>query len=157
MYDCLHGVHCLYAKRSHDFVCDVLCMCACARRQLTEYAVADLNERPVLPYNDTSFDAVVCALSIDYLTQPLAVLREVSRVLRPGGSAAIVFSDRLFLTKAVAVWTGAGDLDHVYTVGQYFHYCGPGCFEAPKAIDLLPGRKGGDPLYAVVARKPLNS
>jgi ubiquinone/menaquinone biosynthesis C-methylase UbiE len=39
----------------------------------------------VLPFADASFDAVVNCVSIDYLVRPVTVLREVARVLRPGG------------------------------------------------------------------------
>ena len=42
------------------------------------------------------------ARQIDYLTKPLAVMSEAARVLRPGGVLAIVFSNRLFFSKAVA-------------------------------------------------------
>ena len=66
---------------------------------INRYIVQDLNKNPKLPYEDKSFDAVVCALSIDYLNKPLKVMAEVARVLRPGGVVAIIFSNRLFLTK----------------------------------------------------------
>ena len=46
---------------------------------------ADLNVKPTLPFADASFDYVTCVVSFDYLTQPLAVMKEVQRVLRPGG------------------------------------------------------------------------
>lgn len=129
--------------------------------QLTEWVVADLNKVPCrLPYADNSFDVVTCTVSIDYLTQPLAVMGEVARVLRPGGSVAVVFSNRLFFSKAVAVWTGKDDLEHIYTVGSYMHYGAPGILSDPEAIDLTPrstSRKPRDPLYAVVATKlPVN-
>ena len=84
-----------------------------ANKQLSEWVVRDLNKQPVLPFADGSFDAVTCTVSIDYLTQPLAVMREVARVLRPGGRVAILISNRLFFTKAVALWTGKDDLEHV--------------------------------------------
>jgi len=119
--------------------------------QLTEYVVRDLNKNPVFPYAENSFDVVVCALSIDYLIRPLSVMKQISRVLRPGGSAAIVFSNRLFLTKAVGIWTGKTDLDHVFTVGSYFHFSG-GDFDEPLALDLSPS-PNSDPLFAVVCKK----
>ena len=73
---------------------------------LTDYSVVDLNVKPdvKLPYEDNSFDVVLCQLSIDYLIHPLDVMREVSRVLKPGGSVHILFSNRLFIQKAVGLW-----------------------------------------------------
>lgn len=126
--------------------------------QLSDWTVRDLNKSPTLPYADGSFDAVTMTVSIDYLTAPLQVMREAARVLRPGGAIAIVFSNRLFLSKAVALWTGKDDLEHVYTVGEYVHYGAGVAFTDPEAIDLTPvaggfGRRSGDPLYAVVARR----
>lgn len=125
---------------------------------LTEWTVQDLNENPKLPYADNSIDVVLCQLSIDYLTKPLEVLKEVGRILKPGtGKVHILFSNRLFLTKAVGLWTGADDIDHAYYVGCYLHFC-EGGFEKIVAEDLS-NRKGraqriiGDPLYVVTAQK----
>ena len=127
-----------------------------ANKVLADWTVMDLNkDSPKLPYTDASFDKVVCQLSIDYLTRPLDVMKEVSRVLKPNGKVAILFSNRLFIQKAVGLWTGADDIDHAYTVGAYLHYSG-GRFADIKAKDLSQ-RKGrlivGDPLYVVTAVK----
>ena len=59
------------------------------------------------------------------------------------------FSNRCFPTKAVAVWLGTGDTQHVALVRAYFE-------EASGWTDLTeedrsPG-DDGDPLYAVWAR-----
>lgn len=121
---------------------------------LTDWDVLDLNKDSVrLPYEDSIFDKVICQLSIDYLTRPLDVMREVGRVLKPGGRVAILFSNRLFIQKAIGLWTGADDIDHAYTVGAYLHYSRGG-FGDIKAEDLS-SRKGklivGDPLYVVTA------
>merc|ERR1712032_450287 len=45
-----------------------------ANDQLTEYAVQDLNESPRLPYEANSFDAVLNAVSVDYMTKPHSAL-----------------------------------------------------------------------------------
>ena len=45
-----------------------------ANDDLTERVVHDLNARAKLPFDDDSFDAVVCASAIQYYTQPEAVL-----------------------------------------------------------------------------------
>mmetsp|Transcript_2261 Transcript_2261/g.6047 ORF Transcript_2261/g.6047 Transcript_2261/m.6047 type:complete len:377 (-) Transcript_2261:102-1232(-) len=126
---------------------------------LTDWIVQDLNENPQLAkYENGSFDVVLCQLSIDYLTKPLQVLKEVGRILKVGGQVHIIFSNRLFLTKAVGLWTGGDDIDHAYYVGSYLHFCDGG-FEDIRAIDLS-NRKGGrdklaigDPVFVVSATK----
>jgi hypothetical protein len=76
------------------------------------------------------------------------------RVLKPGGKAIMSFSNRCFPTKAIAVWTGSGDLDHIYIVGAYYHYSVPGGYTKPVAHDItLPPRFWGDPMYVVEAAK----
>lgn len=123
--------------------------------------VQDLNERQVLPFADQSFDIVLLQLSIDYLTHPISVLSEAARVLRPGGLISIAFSNRVFIDKAVAVWTGKSDLDHMDTIGDYVHLTSK--FDTPTlaALDLLQwvqrqsGKRidqSGDPMYAVTAK-----
>lgn len=132
-----------------------------ANTSLTEWIVQDLNENTnvKLPYESESFNVVLCQLSIDYLIHPLEVMREVSRVLQPRGKVAILISNRLFLTKAVGLWTGSDDIEHCYTVGSYLHYCGGG-FVDIKAEDLSTRTKSGkehlivgDPLYVITAIK----
>ena len=87
----------------------------------------------------------------------MQVMAEAARVLRPGGVVALVISNRLFFSKAVAVWTGKDDLEHVYTVGEFLHYGGAGLLGEPAALDLRPdalqGKTKTDPLYAVYARR----
>ena len=116
--------------------------------QLDEVLVADLNADPVLPFGDASFDAVVCCVSVQYLTRPTEVFAEVARVLRPDGPFVITFSNRCFPDKAVAAWMAGGDEDHVTLVSDYFERT-PG-FGPVEAGASRPG--WGDPLYAVWAR-----
>ena len=68
---------------------------------LNDYSIVDLNaKRDVkFPYDDASFNVVLCQLSIDYLIHPLEVMKEVGRVLKPGGKVVILFSNRLFIQK----------------------------------------------------------
>ena len=118
---------------------------------LTDYAVRDLNEDPTLPYEDNTFDVVTNAVSVDYLTKPLEMMKEVQRVLKPGGLAVMSFSNRCFPTKAVSVWTATGDLDHIWIVGSYFHFAGG--FARLVAEDISPKPGKTDPMYVVFARK----
>mmetsp|Transcript_9314 Transcript_9314/g.10632 ORF Transcript_9314/g.10632 Transcript_9314/m.10632 type:complete len:305 (-) Transcript_9314:20-934(-) len=127
-----------------------------ANKLLTDWSIKDLNLNPVLPYDDSSFSVVLCQLSIDYLTQPLQIMKEVGRILQPGGRVYILFSNRLFLQKAVALWTGKDDIDHAYTVACYLRFSNGG-FKDIAAQDLSTrNKKGkviGDPLYVVSAIK----
>src|SRR5262245_50955432 len=68
--------------------------------RLDETLVRDLNRDPELPWPDASFDAALCAVSVQYLTRPLEVFRSVRRVLTPGALYAVAISHRMFPTKA---------------------------------------------------------
>ncbi|XP_022154737.1 uncharacterized protein LOC111021917 [Momordica charantia] len=118
---------------------------------LTEYIVQDLNLNPKLPLDDNSFDVITNVVSVDYLTKPLCVFKEMSRVLKPGGLAIMSFSNRCFFTKAISIWTSTGDADHIMIVGSYFRYAGG--FEPPEAVDISPNPGRSDPMYIVYSRK----
>ncbi|KHG24340.1 ubiE [Gossypium arboreum] len=118
---------------------------------LTEYVVQDLNLKPKLPFEDNSFDVITNVVSVDYLTKPLDVFKEMCRILKPGGLAIMSFSNRCFWTKAISIWTSTGDTDHALIVGSYFHYAGG--FEPPQAVDISPNPGRSDPMYIVFSRK----
>lgn len=67
------------------------------------YVQKDLNVDPKLPYDDNTFDVVTCVVSIDYLIEPIKVLKEVHRVLKPGGKMIVSQSNRCFPSKAIAM------------------------------------------------------
>ena len=72
--------------------------------ELDSYIVKDLNSDPSLPFPPSSFSVVTCVVSVDYLVHPLAVFKEIARVLRPGGRCYISMSNRCFPTKAFRIW-----------------------------------------------------
>merc|ERR1712194_577631 len=61
-------------------------------------------------------------VSVDYLTKPLEIFREMHRVLRPGGISIMSFSNRCFPTKAIAMWLQADDIGRLTIVASYYHY-----------------------------------
>ena len=87
---------------------------------LSERLVHDLNQERRLPFLDAAFDAVICTVSVEYLTEPLAVFREVARVLRPGGRFVVTFSNRWFPTKAIWLWEGLHEFERPGLVLEYF-------------------------------------
>jgi SAM-dependent methyltransferase len=87
---------------------------------LDERIVHDLNIEPKLPFDDASFDVVLCTVSVDYLTRPFAVVAEVARVLRPGGLFLCLFSNRYFPEKAVRIWREASEAERALIVQDYF-------------------------------------
>ncbi|MEX0784768.1 MAG: class I SAM-dependent methyltransferase [Dehalococcoidia bacterium] len=120
-----------------------------ANARLTDRVVQDLNDTPELPWDDGSFDAAVVTVSVQYLTRPAEVFAEVGRVLAGGAPFAVLYSNRCFPTKAVAVWQTVGTKDHADLIGLYFRLSG--AFGPPRAYDLSPSPGKSDPLYGVVA------
>jgi SAM-dependent methyltransferase len=127
---------------------------------LSEYVIHDLNRDPRLPFDDRTFDAVLCSVSVDYLTRPVAVFRDVGRVLKPGGLFLVTFSNRYFPEKVVALWRDADEQERVALVEDFFRRSG--LFEQPRVF-VSKGRPRptkdrysalgipSDPVYAVFA------
>jgi len=115
--------------------------------RLSNYTVQNLNTNPVLDYAGDHFDGAAICVSIDYLTQPVEVLREVARCLKPEAPLLITFSNRCFPSKAVAVWHACNDRERVALVERYLEMSAS--FDPIRSIpnSLSDGR---DPLYAVI-------
>jgi hypothetical protein len=123
-----------------------------ANPRLTRWFVQNLNRDTKLPLADTSVDAAMVCVSIQYLQQPVAVLREVARVLRPGRPVVISFSNRCFWTKAVAIWRALDDAGHASLVERYLRHAG---FERIETRQLAEWVEDvSDPMTAVVGRAP---
>lgn len=122
-----------------------------ANPRLENYVVQNLNADAHLPFADGEFDAVGLCVSIDYLADPVAVLRETARVLRPGAPMVVTFSNRCFPTKAVAIWHALDDADRCRLVAGLFQVAGEDLWTPAEILDRSPS--GGDPLFGVVARR----
>lgn len=130
--------------------------------QLQSCVCHDLNTSPRLPFEDATFEAVINTVSIEYLTQPLAVLQDVQRILKPGGKLLITFSNRFFPPKATALWKRLHPVERLGWVVQ--------CLHAASFADIRTRVERGlkrdpsdryaqqfkemDPLFAVSAFKP---
>jgi SAM-dependent methyltransferase len=117
--------------------------------RLTDFVVHDLNAQPELPYPDAVFDAVINAVSIQYLTRPIEVYTSVLRTLKPGGFALIATSHRCFPTKAVLAWHTLNPAQRMQLIQTYLERAG---FAAIELIDRSP--PNADPLWVVIGNKP---
>ncbi len=120
-----------------------------ANPRLSRRWVQDLNADPRLPLGDGSLDAACICVSVQYLQDPLAVLTDLRRCLRPGAPVVISFSNRCFPTKAVAVWLALGGGDHQKLVALYLSEAG---FHGIETDEAVPPGRGGDPLWIVTGR-----
>lgn len=120
-----------------------------ANPRLDSYFVHDLNATPFVPFDDAIFDAATICVSVQYLTQPVLVMRELSRVLRPGAPLVITMSNRCFPTKAVALWQALNDDGHAGLVASYLREASG--WTDIEQLDRTPRR--GDVVRAVVARR----
>jgi len=119
-----------------------------ANPRLDRWFIQDLNRDPNLPLDDASVDAAMICVSIQYLQQPVAVLREVARVLRPGAPLVISFSNRCFWTKAVAIWRALDVEGHARLVELYLRHAGFPRIESHRLAEWVEDTS--DPMTAVV-------
>ncbi|SPD73355.1 Methyltransferase domain protein [uncultured Desulfobacterium sp.] len=129
---------------------------------LNQVVIHDINADPILPFPDDTFDVVVNTLSIAYIKRPFEVFSEVGRILRQGGLFLVIFSNRMFLKKAVKIWREADDDERIILVEDFFNTTGK--FEKP-TLFISRGKPRpesdkyfhlgipSDPVYALYADK----
>lgn len=90
-------------------------------KRLDRFFIRDLNKEPSgWAEKDSTFDAVICCVSVQYMQQPECVFAEIQRVLKPGGVCIITFSSRLFYSKAIQGWRDNSAFGRISLVKQYF-------------------------------------
>ena len=123
-----------------------------ANPRFSRWFVQNFNRDPLLPLAESSIDAAMICVSIQYLQRPVAVLREAARVLRPGAPVVIGFSNRCFWTKAVAIWRALDDAGHAKLVEHYLRAAGFAEIETRHLAEWV--EDASDPMTAVVGRAP---
>ncbi len=130
--------------------------------RLTEHLRHDLNRSPTLPFPNEQFDAVLCTVSVEYMTRPPEVFADVARILRPGGYFVATFSNRWFPPKVIGLWEELHDFERMGLVLEYFlssrRYDSLGTYSIrgmprPTEDKYYPQLKTSDPVYAVWGRK----
>ena len=126
--------------------------------QLDRHLVKDINSDPRLPFDNSSFDAVLCTVSVEYMTRPFAVFAEAARVLKPGGVFVLTFSNRWFPPKVIHLWTQLHEFERMGLVLDYFlrsaKFINLSTFSSrgwprPEDDKYYPQMRFSDPVYAV--------
>ncbi|HSG87646.1 MAG TPA: methyltransferase domain-containing protein [Pseudomonadales bacterium] len=120
-----------------------------ANARLDERLVQDLNRDPRLPFAEGAFDAVLICVSVQYLVRPVALFRELARVLAPAGQLVVSMSHRCFPTKAVRAFQALTPMQRSQLVMEYVR--GAGGFAEPEFHDRSPA--DADPLWIVRAQR----
>jgi SAM-dependent methyltransferase len=123
-----------------------------ANPRLNRWFIQNLNRNTKLPIDHATLDAAMICVSIQYLQQPVAVLREIARMLRPGAPLVISFSNRCFWTKAVAIWRSLDDEGHVRLVEHYLRQAGFARIQTHQLAEWV--EDFSDPMIAVVGGTP---
>lgn len=115
-------------------------------KSLTEFILHDLNKNTTLPFSDNTFDAVINTISVDYMTKPIEVFQEVSRILKPGGLFLVIFSNRMFPEKAVKIWSRSNEEGRTNLVENFFNWAGG--FTKPRIYVSQGGPRPKEDKYA---------
>ncbi|MEM9187319.1 MAG: class I SAM-dependent methyltransferase [Planctomycetota bacterium] len=81
-----------------------------------DYLAADLSR---LPFRDGAFDCVSCGYVLEHLPDPEPGLREMARVLQPGGKMLLLTTEDNF----AGVWTSRVWLCRTYNRGELRRLC----------------------------------
>lgn len=119
-----------------------------ANPRLDRWFVQDLNADPALPLGDSTVDAALCCVGVQYLQRPFEVFADVRRIMTPGAPFVVSYADRCFPTKAVAIWRSLDMAGQAGLIRLYLEQAGFG----DVTVRVLSDGTRGDPLIAVVAR-----
>jgi len=115
-----------------------------------------------LPFDDEAFDAVICAVSVEYMTRPFEVFSDAARILKPEGAFIHTFSNRWFPPKVISLWQELTEFERMGLVLEYF--LGSGAYSnletysstgwsRPETDRYYPDLMTADPVYAVWGQK----
>ena len=83
-----------------------------ARSHGVNVRTGDLNSNASLPFEDEFFDIVVCKDILEHLLDPMAVVREVKRVLKTDGYLIVSVPNHFCLPMRLRIFAGRGIVYH---------------------------------------------
>jgi len=127
---------------------------------LTERLVVDMNNvleevgidsDEIKSLGDDSFDAIIMANTIDFLTSPREVFKTAWRLLKPGGIMLVSFMNKDANTKKFGdaqtnMWGQFTDDQHMYVCGSFFQFSAGEGWDGLKGFDISPAKEDGLPI-----------
>jgi len=119
---------------------------------LSETIVADLNNvveemgvdsDELNQLGSDTFDVILIANTIEFLTQPREVFKSCWRALKPGGIMMVAFPEREALKEKFGdaqtkMWRGYNDDQHMWMAGSFFQFSAGDGWEGLKGFDISP-------------------
>jgi hypothetical protein len=108
----------------------------------------DLNSTPDIASHlpstseEDKLDASTCVVSIDYLTQPVAILSSLLEATKTGGSVHLTISNRCFPTKAISRWLRISEAERLQMVGDFLAFAG---WQKIEIVELSNGQDENEP------------
>ena len=122
---------------------------------LDEFLVQNINVDPTLPFEANYFDAVVIVVSIQYVSKPIELFQEIARILKTDCFCHVIYSNRMFPTKAVWLWKALSDDMRAQLIASYFHSTDN--FGKPEFKTITEVADGSiDPVFVVSSKKQHN-
>ena len=123
--------------------------------RLDEFFVQNINVDPTLSFKANYFDAVVIVVSIQYVSKPIELFQEIARILKPDSSCHVIYSNRMFPTKAVWLWKALSDDMRAQLIASYFHSTNN--FGKPEFKTITEVSDSSiDPVFVVSSKKQHN-
>eukprot|EP00566_Odontella_aurita_P008415 CAMPEP_0113556372 /NCGR_PEP_ID=MMETSP0015_2-20120614/17222_1 /TAXON_ID=2838 /ORGANISM="Odontella" /LENGTH=655 /DNA_ID=CAMNT_0000457725 /DNA_START=272 /DNA_END=2239 /DNA_ORIENTATION=- /assembly_acc=CAM_ASM_000160 len=137
---------------------------------LTEKLVVDLNDvvadngidsDDLRKLGSNTFDVIVMANTIDFLTNPREVFKSAWNLLKPGGLMMVPFMSKdayveKFERAQTKMWRDMNDDQHMWIAGSFFQFSAGDGWESLKGFDVSPeGAKidDGGPLSGLMGQK----
>lgn len=119
---------------------------------LSESIVADLNDvveedgvrsNELRSLGANSFDVILMANTIDFLTNPREVFRTSWQLLKPGGTMIVSFVNReaynsKFERAQTKMWRDMNDDQHMWICGSFFQFSAGDGWDGLKGFDITP-------------------
>lgn len=130
-----------------------------ANKQLSSFWVQNLNINQRLPLADCQIDFELIVAGWQYLQKPEAIASELLRVVKPGGTLIVSFSNRMFSSKAPLAWLESSDRERLNLIAKVVRHQGWQIEDLLSKETINTGPLNwfagkGDPFFSVIARKP---